>query len=218
MSGIEKIIGYSFNNPQLLETALTHRSVKGKTSNQNMEFLGDSILGFIVAEVVFRRNPDFDEGKMTEMRKNIVSQKPLAEAVSALGLQNFLRLGRNEFEHKVQETDKTKCDLYEALLAAVYLDGGMGEARKFVAKTLGDLMKRMEEHRDRDYDYKSRLKEFADKHRLSLEFKEETKEPGEFVFTAVLEGDELGTGVGKSKKSAQQMAAKEVLEKLDKHH
>ena len=73
MSGIESIIGYKFKNTSLLETALTHRSVKGKISNQNLEFLGDSILGFIIAEVIFRRNPDFDEGAMTGMRKNLVS-------------------------------------------------------------------------------------------------------------------------------------------------
>ena len=167
MSGIESIIGYKFKNMSLLETALTHRSVKGKISNQNLEFLGDSILGFIIAEVIFRRNPDFDEGAMTGMRKNLVSQKPLADAVSAFGLEKYRRLGKNEHDHNVQKTDKTKCDLYEALLAAIYLDGGMDEARAFVKKTLGNLLEKLESEDERDLsDYKSRLKEFADKHHL----------------------------------------------------
>lgn len=218
MSGIENIIGYKFKNASLLETALTHRSVKGRTSNQNLEFFGDSILGFIIAEVIFRRNPDFDEGAMTGMRKNLVSQKPLAEAVSAFGLEKFLRLGRNEYEHNVQKTDKTKCDLYEALLAAIYLDGGIDEARAFVKKTLGNLLEKLEAEDEKDLsDYKSRLKEFADKHHLSLEFAplEPTRDKT-FSFAAILEGDVIGKGEGKSKKEAQQKAAKAALQKLDK--
>ena len=218
MGGIESIIGYKFKNMSLLETALTHRSVKGKTSNQNLEFLGDSILGFIIAEVIFRRNPDFDEGAMTGMRKNLVSQKPLADAVSAFGLEKYLRLGKNEYDHNVQKTDKTKCDLYEALLAAIYLDGGMDEARAFVKKTLGNLLEKLESEDERDLsDYKSRLKEFADKHHLLLEFRPlPASDEKLFSFVAILEGDEIGKGSGKSKKEAQQKAARAALENLDK--
>lgn len=216
--GLEEIIGYSFNNRKLLERALTHKSRSGKSSNQRLEYFGDSILNFLVAEHTYFTCGECNEGKMTEQRQRVVAKKPLAGVITELGLQRFMLLAKNEREQGISDkSDKVKSDLYEALLAAVYIDGGLDEARKFVYRTLGEKLENALND-DAEEDAKSKLNVFAGKYHLSVRYEDVEDESDEFRFssTVYVEGDALGSGKGGTKREAERVAAAEALAELDK--
>lgn len=138
IAAVEKIVGHTFSEPLLLVTALTHESFvnerkdgKRCKSNERLEFLGDSVLGMIVTEYLFRAY-DSAEGVLTDMRQHIVSKEPLAAAVRDMGLLHYYRLGRGARSDKNKFKDKTVSNLFEAVLGAIYLDGGWESARQFV--------------------------------------------------------------------------------------
>ena len=133
-AGVENIIGYTFADKALLQCALTHESYvneRGGESNERLEFLGDSVLNFIVTEDLYALC-DQSEGILTDIRQRIVSKEPLAEAVRAMGLLAFYRLGKGAKLDKNNFKDKPISDLFEAVLGAVYIDGGIENARRFV--------------------------------------------------------------------------------------
>ncbi|MBR2988251.1 MAG: ribonuclease III [Clostridia bacterium] len=212
---IENKIGYKFNDKQLLVNALTHSSYTnehklGTVSYDRLEFLGDSILDFIVAEdLYFSMNED--EGEMTQLRAKIVSREPLADAIDEIGLLPYMRIGRGA-KADVVNSQKTKSDLFESVLAAIYIDSGRGleEPRKFVH---GHIRKSLAIN-----DSKTALQIYAQRnHRGAVPVYTAVENLGgkpRFIVTVSILGKELGKGEGGSKKIAEQNAAYYALKTL----
>lgn len=201
----EARIGYVFNDKNLLETALTHSSFvneHGGQSNERLEFLGDSLVNFLAAEALYAFGGD--EGAMTERRKKLVSRTPLARAVLRMGLDTLLQTGRGESAL----SEKTVSNIFEAVAAAVYLDGGLEACRTFVRQHL--------EETD-TVDYKSALQERVQKKfgNGQIAYKN-TKEPP-FVSTVLVKGMPAGVGTGRKLSEAEQAAAQDALNKLSGH-
>ena len=135
---IEEKIGYTFRDGALLERAFTHASASARDNYQNLEFLGDSVLGFIVSRTLYSEYADTDEGSLTKMRAAVVSERPLAAAIDRLGVAEELITGESEKKNGVSDHSSVKCDLFESLTAAIYLDGGLDEAEKFVLGALSE--------------------------------------------------------------------------------
>lgn len=206
----EQIIGYTFRDKELLVTALTHKSYVNEhdncTSYEKLEFLGDSVLNFVIAEKLYRQSEN--EGEMTQKRAVMVSRAPLCRSVTEMGLYNFVRFG-NGTDKDEGLSVKTKSDIFESVLAAVYLDSGsIKQAAQFVENHLTLLPEAL------STDYKSRLQEYAQANKISLVYPEPRRR-GElnrpfFEAEAILDRKIKGFGVGRSKKEAQQAAAKQI--------
>lgn len=210
ISEIEKIIGYEFKDKSLLETAFTHSSYahQYKTqSNEKLEFLGDSILNFIVAELLFLSSMG-DEGQMTEIRAAVVSREPLAAVIRKCGLVDYIRYGNGcEMQYHSVKFDS---NLFEAILGAIYIDGGMDNAKHFVYNNLGKNISFADK-----YDYKSKLQEYKQANCNDLELRYETVGHGSgFMSTVYLSGERIGVGSGRKKKEAEREAAKMALNSL----
>ena len=209
---IEKIIGYEFKDKSLLVRAFTHPSLKPDVTEnyQTIEFLGDSILDFIVAEKLMELHPTLNEGFLTKMRAQVVSEQPLADAIGRIRIAEFMQFGMGERRHKIYENDSIKCDLFESIVGAIYLDGGLIEARKFIEKyfNLADY-KNM-----KDQNFKSKLQELVQGNfKCKMTYKTLPCDDG-FTSTFLMDEDEISSGKGKSKAEAEQMAAKLAIEKL----
>lgn len=209
---VEKIIGYEFKDKNLLLQALTHSSYafeKKSTSYQNLEFLGDSILDFVVAEHLIKLYPDAAEGELTSRRAGAVAKEPLADVIDHANIDDYILTGG-----KTNPSVKTRSDVFEAIVAAIYYDGGMAKSRNFIIKFLGGLMKGMRI----DTDYKSRLIELCTKKGLILDFvmKDITGPDHKpmFYYEAVINGEVKGYGEDLSKKAAQQEAARHAIKKI----
>lgn len=216
---IEEKIGYTFRDGALLERAFTHASASMRDNYQNLEFLGDSVLGFIVSRTLYSEYADTDEGSLTKMRAAVVSERPLAAAIDRLGVAEELITGESEKKNGVSDHSSVKCDLFESLTAAIYLDGGLDEAEKFV---LGALSKEIAAAADsaKRSDAKSRINEYAMKKGVSAEYREEKRTGAPhmpvFTFSLLLGGEVAGEGSGTSKRAAQQAAAREALGRIEK--
>ena len=214
---IEEKIGYTFRDGALLERAFTHASANARDNYQNLEFLGDSVLGFIVSRRLYDAYADTDEGGLTKMRASVVSERPLAAAIDRLGISGELITGENERKSGVSDHSSVKCDLFESLTAAIYLDGGLEEAERFVLNVLSDEIAAAAESAKRS-DAKSRVNEYAMKKGISAEYREEKRTGAphmpEFTFSLLLGGVVAGRGSGTSKREAQQAAAEEALKAL----
>lgn len=210
---IEKIIGYTFRDKSLLETAFTHSSFCNEhkaESNEKLEFLGDSVLNFVIAELLYLTAME-DEGAMTISRASIVSREPLAAAVEKLGLLQFLRLGVGVMHVKNWST-KFKSNLFEAVIGAIYLDGGMENAKHFVYNHLGrDIA------HSAPIDSKTKLQEYQQAFYKDAKLRYETVDNGnkEFASKVFLGAELIGEGVGKKKKLAEREAAAKALKKLN---
>lgn len=216
-------IGYEFKNRRLLNTALTHISLAneiGIESNQRLEFLGDSILSFVVAEYIYDRFNDLDEGRLTEMRAGAVCEKSLAEVAEKMGLGGAVKFGRSECGEGAHKPS-ILCDTYEAVLGAIYLDGGMDVAREWIMNNLKD---NIEAAAHMDYrNYKSEVQNYFQKRDKGSEVVRyklvERKGPDhmpEFTVEATYKGKVIGKGKGKNLKSAEQAAAKQAMEEIEK--
>ncbi len=223
MKTLEEKLGYAFRNPSLLENALTHSSCanesRGKLqSNERLEFLGDSILGMVVAEHLFRNHPDLPEGELTRTRAALVCEESLVEVAQALGLGKYLKLGKGEEAGGGRNRPSIRADAVEAVLAAVYLDGGIGSARKIIQKyILSKEISGMKSSRD----YKTALQELVQRESGQVLKYQMVGESGpdhdkRFFVEVLLNGQSVGRGEGRSKKEAEQMAAKSAIEKLEK--
>lgn len=216
---IEEKIGYTFRDGALLERAFTHASASARDNYQNLEFLGDSVLGFIVSRTLYSEYADTDEGSLTKMRAAVVSERPLAAAIDRLGVAEELITGESEKKSGVSDHSSVKCDLFESLTAAIYLDGGLDEAERFV---LGALSKEIAAAADsaKRSDAKSRINEYAMKKGVSAEYREEKRTGAPhmpvFTFSLLLGGEVAGEGSGTSKRAAQQAAAREALGRIEK--
>lgn len=222
MKSLEEKLGYHFQNPELLENALTHSSCanesRGKAqSNERLEFLGDSILGMVVADHLYRNHPDLPEGVLTRTRAALVCEDSLVLVAEELGLGEYLRLGKGEQAGGGRNRPSIRADAVEAVLAAVYLDGGIGSARKIIQKY---ILSREVAGMTKPRDYKTALQELVQRENgrvLSYRLTgEEGPDHDKRFFVAVeLNGKVVGNGSGRSKKEAEQMAAKAAIEVLE---
>lgn len=223
MKTLEEKLGYTFRDPLLLENALTHSSCanesRGKLqSNERLEFLGDSILGMVVAEHLFRNHPDLPEGELTRTRAALVCEDSLVEVAQTLGLGSYLKLGKGEEAGGGRNRPSIRADAVEAVLAAVYLDGGIGSARKIIQKyILSKEIAGMKSSRD----YKTALQELVQRESGQVLKYQLVGESGpdhdkRFFVEVLLNGHSVGRGEGRSKKEAEQMSARSAIEKLEK--
>ena len=221
MTTLEEKLGYVFQDRSLLENALTHSSCanesRGKLqSNERLEFLGDSILGMVVADHLYRNHPDLPEGELTRTRAALVCEESLVEVAAELNLGEYLRLGKGEESGGGRKRPSIQADAVEAVLAAVYLDGGIGSARKIIQRF---ILCREIEGLNSSRDYKTALQELVQresgqvlKYRLTGE--EGPDHDKRFFVEVDLNGTPVGAGKGHSKKEAEQMAAKAAIAKL----
>lgn len=214
LSDLARRLGHDFTDPGLLAHALTHRSWcaenDGYESNERLEFLGDAVLGMIVTDHIFTTFPTLPEGALAKVRASVVSSVALAEVGAELALGPHLLLGKGEIRTGGRDKSSILADAVEAVIGAVYLDGGADSARRLVMRALhdrielaaegpggGDFKTRLQEHAARDFD---QLPHYV----LTEDGPDHDKR---FFATVMLDGRDIGTGVGRSKKQAQQAAA-----------
>jgi ribonuclease-3 len=221
---LETELGYRFRDRGLLEHALTHRSHAhedasgGVVDNESLEFLGDAVLGFVIADLLFREFPQYREGEKSKIKSALVSTTALAAAADRLDLGAYLLLGRGEEKTGGRQKQALLADAWEALVAAVYLDGGLEEARRVILRALGPDIGRI------------RLPEFLRDHKSALQ--ERIQSGGRprpeyvtidasgpdhhkiFRVEVRVSGETLGTGTGRTKKDAEQEAARAALNRL----
>lgn len=221
MESLEKKLQYTFKNREFLSEALNHSSYAnehrnaGVSSNERLEFLGDSVLGFVTAEFLFKTYGKLPEGDLTRMRAALVCEQSLFEVAKLLGLGQYLRLGKGEEAGGGRERQSILADAVEAVFAAVYLDGGMENVRTLIYRVLLSKAPAAEERRD----YKTTLQEVVQRKSGQVLTYHMVDESGPdhnktFVFSVHLNGQPIGQGSGHSKKEAEQSAAKNALEKL----
>ncbi len=219
---LEAAIGYRFSNISLLQNALAHSSYANERwhdslkSNERLEFLGDSVLGMLVAEHLYRAFPDRPEGELTRMRADMVCERSLALIAAKIDLGKHILLGKGEEQGGGRTRDSILADAVESVIAACYLDGGMDAARQFVNRFVLDHVPVKGLH---NMDYKTALQEQVQQKRnqvLSYVLVEETGPDHDkhFKVEVTLNGKVVGTGVGSSKKRAEQDAARTALEML----
>lgn len=218
---LEKLIGYSFRNIQLLERALTHRSFSGEHSyaedNERLEFLGDAVLELIVSEILMSRYEDYAEGRLTKLRAQLVSADNLSEEAKRFDLGNYLRLGKAETNSGGRTKKALLADTLEALIAAVYLDSDLDTTRALVTRLLTSPERLAQADATlAEQNPKSTLQEFLQAHKLpaaTYQVVEETGPPHDLTFLVTLTVDDLcqTSGTGNSKKTAEQMAAARAL-------
>lgn len=224
-AALEERIGYRFRDPALLERALTHRSHAVDRhndllrSNERFEFLGDAVLGHAVSEFLFRRFPDRREGDLSRVKSALISRKALKYAADTIGLSRHLLLSRSEEKTGGRDRFSINTNAFEALVAAVYLDGGFEASRAFIERHVQPLLTTVQE--DESYvNYKSRLLERVqsdsdDAPRYTVTAENGPDHAKVFEVAVSFGGRPRGTGSGKSKKEAEQAAARSALENLE---
>ena len=212
IAALQEAIGYRFQRVGLLREALTHPSLGGK-NNQRLEFLGDAVLELCVSEKIYALHPDMQEGALTQLRQKLVREETLAQAARSVRLGDALLMERNFAADGGRGHDSVLCDAFEAVLAAVYLDGGLEAARDVVMRLLGDCRETGED------DAKSALQAYLQARGREMPAYETVGQEGpphDRVFTAavLIDGAEAARGTGKTKKRAEQEAAGKALEEL----
>ena len=221
LSQLSARLGYAFTDISLLETAMHHRSWNaendGGESNEHLEFLGDAVLGWVVADIVYTQHSDLPEGKLTDLRKSVVNANALAEVAVELGIGEFLMLGKGEDTAGGREKTSILSDALEAVIGAVYIDAGPQATHDVVSALMGKRIVDAVGGLDR-LDAKTRLQELASKLEAHVHYKVEDEGPDheKMFFATVFVGDrELGYGEGKSKKAAEQIAAEIACDVLN---
>ncbi len=226
MQKLEEKIGYRFRDRRLLEIALTHSSYANERhssdceSYERLEFLGDSILGHITADFLYRQDPPIPEGRMTRLRAELVCEASLHRIAQRLDLGSYMRLGKGEERTHGRERPSILADMVESLLAAMYLDSGsLQEPRRFILEELLQSAQLGEEHPSTDF--KTALQELVQRkpnQHIAYEMLDSSgpDHAKVFHFRVLLNGEPVGEGLGRSKKEAEQMAACKALEGLQK--
>lgn len=219
---LEKRIGYTFKERVLLQQALTHssyaneRRINKVEDYERLEFLGDAVLEVTVSEYLFRSCPEMREGEMTKMRASLVCGPTLAFCASEMNLGDFLLLGKGEEMTHGRDKENIISDVFEAIIGAIYLDGGFTNAKEFIHKfVLNDL-----EHKALFYDSKTILQEKVQEHGKTVSYRVigESGPDHDKIFTveAIIDDKPLSKGLGRTKKAAEQKAAYEILLRLKK--
>lgn len=218
---LEKIFHLKFSNLKLLECALTHRS-RSLENYERLEFLGDSVLGFVVAEDLYHRFPGAPEGKLSRMRSSVVRKETLAQVARSLKLQEYLQLGEGELKSGGFNRESILSDTLEAIIGAVYLDQGLDVAKAFIHHQFEEVLGRLTANSIYK-DSKSRLQEYLQQRGEpvpSYDIVTVSGEPHDQTFEIacrVSVSAELHTGVGSSRRSAEQRAARRALDSLIHH-
>jgi len=221
---LEAAIGYRFKDITLLQNALSHSSYANERwhdslkSNERLEFLGDSILGMVTAEYLYRNFPDRPEGDLTRMRADMVCERALAVVAERIGLGQHLLLGHGEEQGGGRTRDSILADAVESVIAACFLDGGMDAARTFINTF---VLTEVPVKKLRNADYKTALQELVQRENGQVLAYHLTGEEGpdhnkRFFVEVTLNGKRVGEGSGRSKKEAEQMSAKAAIELLNK--
>ncbi len=217
---IARILGFRAKNPALYSLALTHKSVtdlrceSDYDNNERLEFLGDSIFDAVISELIYKRFPSADEGFLTQMRTKIVNGKSLSEFSRKIGLNELIRI------HPTQHTnDKINEDAFEALIGAIYLDRGFKHVKRFVEQKIFIHYVNLNELKHLETNYKSRIIEWSQKHKISIKFETEPEALDSKYFISYIRIQEkvFGTGKAKSKKSAEQIAARDAFFKIQEN-
>ena len=219
---LEEAIGYHFKNISLLQNALTHSSYANERwhnsllSNERLEFLGDSILGMLVAEYLYRNFPDRPEGDLTRMRADMVCEKTLAAVANRIGLGQHLMLGHGEEQGGGRSRDSILADAMESVIAACFLDGGMDAALQFIRRFILTEVPVTKLHNE---DYKTKLQELVQQKKNQVLSYELIGQSGpdhdkKFDVEVSLNGKKVGVGSGRSKKRAEPAAAREAIQAL----
>lgn len=219
ISEFEEIIGYKFKDKNLIFTALSHSSFanenkKQRKSNERLEFLGDSVLSIIVSDFIFEHYTFLPEGELTKLRASLVCEKALFEFAKKIRLGDFIMLGKGEINTGGRTRPSILADAFEAVIAAIYLDGGIEAARKHVLRF---IPKNFDPRHQHITDYKTVLQEIIQRNPEEMVEYVLKSESGpdhdkEFTVQVMLNSNVIGEGTGKSKKNAEQMAAKQALD------
>ena len=219
---LEAAIGYKFKNITLLQNALTHSSYANEQwhdslkSNERLEFLGDSILGMVVAEHLYDSQPNRPEGDLTRMRADMVCERSLAEIAQKVNLGSHLLLGKGEEQNGGRNRPSILADAVESVIAACFLDGGMEAAERFIHRF---VLCNIPEKKMHNQDYKTALQELVQQKKNQVLSYKLVGESGpdhdkQFLVELTLNGEVVGRGIGTSKKRAEQDAARMAIEKI----
>ena len=222
MQELERKLGYRFRSGALLAEALRHSSYANEhrgaesVSNERLEFLGDSVLGFVTAEYLFARHPDSPEGELTRIRADLVCERNLAEAAATIELGSYLLLGHGEEQGGGRKRDSIVSDAMESVIAASFMDGGFAAAKEIIDRL---ILSNIPKGRPRNFDYKTAFQELVQRKKDQQIHYELTGESGpdhdkHFEVEVLLNGKAVGHGVGSSKKRAEQAAAEAAIEAL----
>lgn len=215
ISEIEGIVGYKFKNKNLLTNAFTHSSYSNEhrvESNERLEFLGDAVIEFIITERLYL---EFNghEGDLSKIRALVVSEKPLADAIDTLGLEKYLLKGVGESKNTIS-SKSIKCDLFEAIVGAIYLDGGIDAAKAFFNKVLGKNLDNIKLHGYTE-DPKSKLQEILKQAKIVYQTTKSGADHLPIYKTNVFINDvKMGTGTGPNKRAAEEIAASNAINNL----
>lgn len=220
---LEAKLKYIFNNQKLLKMALTHKSYAYEQANpdydmynERIEFLGDAILEHIISDLLFAQEPELAEGEMTKKRAAIVCEASLSRALKRIGGHEYIYLGKCEQNSNGRMKDAIVADAFEAILGAIYLDGGYEIARDICLELLDDEIKIVLSGGNLNTDYKTQLQEILQRHgTVRIEYKLVKEEGPEhnklFTIDLFFNGDKIGEGQGRSKKQAEQEAAHNAI-------
>ena len=222
MKSLCEKLGYTFTKPKLLETALTHPSYGGDhhvPHYQRLEFLGDAVLELAVSRYLYFEFPEVDEGKLTRIRAGLVREETLCRAAQRLELGRYIRLSVGEDRSGGREKPSILCDVMEAVLAAVYLDGGFDEAVAVIRRALADDLhpRMLEDHLDAESRLQEILQRDGDMPRYEFVSMQGPPHAPLFRYSVTLNGRTLGVGDGTSKQNAQQEAARSALRAIRNH-
>lgn len=218
----ERIIDYKFNNKEYILEALTHSSYSNENKNYNfnerLEFLGDSVLSIVISDYLFNSETNLPEGELTKLRANIVCEESLSEVATKIKLGEHMLLGKGEEATGGRERISILADAFEAIIAAIYLDGGLENAKKFILSYMEDII--LNSRKGKIFrDYKTHLQEVLQSRGENNIWYKLMNEKGpdhnkRFVMQVGINEVVLGTGEGKSKKEAEQLAAKKALKDI----
>ena len=224
---LERALAYQFRWPALCEQALTHKSFLNECGsgaglhNERLELLGDAVLSLVVTECLVSRFPSMNEGNLSKLRARLVNERCLADGARRIQLGRFLRLGRGEELSQGRDKSSLLADALEAMAAAIYLDGGLEASRSFLLRVLGADLEMLEQQGgEEDADYKTRLQELCQRRYELLPQYRIAAESGpdhdkRFAVELTIQGEVVGTGSGRTKKAAEQAAAKVAFERLE---
>ena len=216
-----KKLHITYKDIAIYEQALTHPSYNGEANTKHqdyekLEFMGDAVLGYVTADLVYKNRPEMSEGNLTKLRSVLVSTKPLAAYARKIHLDEYVRIGHSITQTQVKESDKILENVFESLVGAIYLDAGLNSAYRFIKKVL--LNDILSYDADNLTDYKTKLQEeIQAEHRDAVQYVtvSQSGPAHDRTFTVQVRYNDiiLGTGTGKSKKKAEEMAAKDALSK-----
>lgn len=220
MKDLQEAIGYTFHDPALLTEAMTHSSYayeqhKNMKYNERLEFLGDAVLSIVVSDYIYKHCPQLPEGELTKLRASLVCEKSLFDFAKQIDLGSYLRLSNGERRNGGAKRPSIVSDAFEALIAAIYLDGGMEAAKKHILRF---VVPEIEQHKNHSFkDYKTKLQEIIQKNpgeKLEYHLVGSTGPDHDkhFKVEVCLNSNVIGRGGGRSKKEAEQQAAREALE------